>query len=315
MKIGVIMDDLRELNLKNDSTLRIAGALSANGHEVAFIDYAKITLSTTLTAMCYTFNIEDCLMGNEIHIKYFKTDLSKYDVILIRKDPPFDMKYVTLTYLLDLISEDTLVLNPAAAIRAFPEKLSPLLFRNSTPDTIISADLDELVAFLQKHKKIVIKPMYQHGGRNVEKISYDEYNHKIKITAKISEFGHIIAQNFIKEVGDKRVIMLQGRIIGQFKRIPQDGEFRANIALGSSVARTDLTKKEQELCKTISNFLINNEIFLAGVDIAGEQLIEINITSPTGIVQLNKLYNASFEEDIALAIETKFHSWYKPATK
>ncbi|MDZ5762489.1 Glutathione synthetase [Candidatus Cyrtobacter comes] len=315
MKIGVIMDNIHGLNLKNDSTLRIAKALSAHGNELFFIDYEKITLSTALIAECYTFNINDCLIGKELDIRSFKMELSDCDIILIRKDPPFDMKYITLTYLLDIISKNTLILNSPASIRAFPEKLSPLLFKNLTPDTIISADLAELIAFLKKYKKIVIKPIYQHGGRDVEKISFDEYNCEAKIAAKLLEFGHIIAQDFIDEVGDKRVIMLQGRTIGQFKRIPQEGEFRANIALGSSVFKTDLTQREREICEIISNFLINNEIFLAGIDIAGEKLIEINITSPTGIVQLNKLYGEVFEEEIASAIETKFHSWYKPATR
>ncbi len=317
MRIGIIMDNVLGLNIKSDTTLIIAESLNANGHDVIFFDYEKITLQDCkLIATGYEFNIKDCIAGNAFEIHYSKSiTLNDLDIALIRKDPPLDMQYLTLTYLLDFISDNVLILNLPSAIRNFPEKLSPLLYQELIPDTIISATPDDIMSFLKKHQKIVIKPMYQHGGNGVESVFIEEPYHEEKIKNNILRFGHVIAQQFVECVGDKRIFILDGEIIGQFKRIPKDGEFRANLALGASAAKTELTATEKQICTVCSKFFLDQGIFFAGIDVVGESLIEINITSPTGIVQLSTLYDHHFANDITSAIERKFRYWYKPAKR
>ncbi|MFL2660683.1 MAG: glutathione synthase [Alphaproteobacteria bacterium] len=219
-----------------------------------------------------------------------------FDFLFIRQDPPFDLKYISNCYLLEAhrnFHKKPYFVNDPAGIKNFTEKIAPLYFYQLMPDTVITYSEDILKFMLEKHKNVVIKPLYLKGGDGIFKISnFDDRNLK-KFNDLIKKYNSpVVIQAFVENVkfGDKRVILLDGKPIGVVNRIPKSGEFKANLHLGGDAKKTKLTTRERYICDKLKPFLIYNNLFLVGIDLIDEKLTEINVTSPTGLMQINELY-------------------------
>ena len=234
--------------------------------------------------------------------------LAEVDVVLIRQDPPFDMAYITATHILEHIHPRTLVVNDPAHVRNAPEKLFVTHFENVMPPTLITADMDEIKAFRAEHKDIIIKPIYGNGGAGVFHITPGDENLGALIelfTATSRE--PIMVQRYVPDVrkGDKRIILIDGKAAGAINRVPAAGEARSNMHVGGRPEKTELTKREQEICEIIGPTLAKNGIIFAGIDVIGNYLTEINVTSPTGLQEVNRFNDVVLESQIWDAIEAR----------
>jgi glutathione synthase len=307
--IAIQADPLESLKPKSDSSLFIAAELCSRGYAVFFYTPNSISLHN------------DKLVANgEIAKVSFENDISSFsviaqkeiilnhvDAILIRQDPPFNMEYVVNTYLLELLSNKVLILNNPQGIRDNNEKLSIFNFTKFIPDSMIThaAGINEL-SFIRKHTKVIAKPLFWFGGQNIELITY-ESNQQIQkqLNALLKKHQHILLQRFIDTVyhGDKRVFIIDGKAVGAIRRIPQEGQYITNLAFGGTADKTEITKKEMEIANSVGKYLKKQGIIFAGLDLIDEQLIEINLTSPTGLVAFYKLYGINLATNIVDYIE------------
>ena len=235
-------------------------------------------------------------------------DLSMMDVVLLRQDPPFDMAYITTTHLLERIHPRTLVVNDPAHVRNAPEKLFVTHFQELMPPTLITVDRDEILAFRKKHKDIVVKPLFGNGGSGVFHLKPDDENLGSLLEVFTQFFREpIIVQRYIPEIrkGDKRIILVDGKAAGAVSRMPQEGEARANFHAGGAAKKAELTPRERMICEAIGPSLAERGLVFVGIDVIGDYLTEINVTSPTGIQEINRLSGTKIESDIWDAIETR----------
>ena len=302
--IAFQLDYLETLNYETDSSIAIAQAFQRAGYRIFCYHPSKLKLDNL--GVFADGDFVEFSSSKEFYkiVDSARVDLSTVSAIFIRQDPPFDMQYITTTYILDTIKDKVRIFNDPTAIRNNPEKLFIYQFKDLIPETIVSQDLDQLREFFHKHGKVVIKPLYGYGGQSIEKISeYKVFNNLLE--RYLNEFGFVMLQEFIPNAdqGDKRVIVINGRVIGAIHRVPKIGEFKANLCLGGVAKKTELTQKEMELSKKVAQNLQAMGILLAGLDIVGEKLIEINITSPTCLKQFNSLYNAEIESLIVDSVK------------
>ena len=307
LQIAIQMDPLDKLHYESDSTLILATEAQSRGHKIFIYEPKDLILK----------NSE--LFANAISLKIIKKkkyffkkgkkkiiDLSSINVLLVRQDPPFNINYITATYLLEHLSPKTLIINNPKSIRDAPEKLHVTYFKNLTPRTLISQDEIEIKKFIKKHKSLIVKPLYEKGGKGIFKITSSEKNldKKIKNTLKKEKLP-IVIQRYIPQVvqGDKRIILLDGNPVGIMKRVPKKNEVRANLSRGATAEKTAFTTRDKIICKKLKPWLKKEEIFFAGIDIIGNYLTEINITSPTGIVEINNLENIKIEKKFWNLIE------------
>ncbi len=230
-----------------------------------------------------------------------KINLKDTDVILLRSEPPFDMSYITATYYLDLVKQDTRVINNPTAVRNFSEKLVMGYFPQFSAPTMVSSKLADFEAFMQVHPTIILKPLYGYGGRGIVKVSQGDGNLESLLEILMQLYHEpIMAQKWLPEIshGDKRIFLANGDVIFAFNRVPNDGDIRANLDAGGGIYQTELTDHEIDICNTLKPFLQQNGMGLAGIDMIGEYLTEINVTSPGGISQ----YRTAFGIDNAPAI-------------
>ena len=217
------------------------------------------------------------------------TDLSALDVVLLRQDPPFDMSYITTTHILDHVHPKTLVVNDPAHVRNAPEKLFSKEFEGLLPPTLISMDTDEIIAFREEHKDIIIKPLYGNGGAGVFRLQPGDQNMNslLEIFREISR-EPVIAQAYLPQVrqGDKRIILVDGVAAGAINRVPAEGEARSNLHVGGLAVASDMTPRDLEICEIIGPELKRRGLIFVGIDVIGDYLTEINVTSPTGIQEV-----------------------------
>jgi glutathione synthase len=311
LAIAVQMDPLESINIAGDSTFAIMLGAQARGHRL--FHYAAEDLNYAdgrLWAKARPVTVQ------RIEGDHFKAgdplniDLGDdIDVVLMRQDPPFDLGYITATHLLERIADKTLVVNDPAAVRNAPEKVWVLDFARFMPPTLITRSLDEARAFLAEHKEIVVKPLHGNGGKAVFKVGSDGAN----LASLIELFNtawrepHMI-QAFLPTVaeGDKRIVFVDGEVAGAVNRIPGEGEIRSNLAVGGVAAKTGLTAREVEICAAIGPELKKRGLLFVGIDvIGGEWLTEINVTSPTGIVAIDRFNGTDTPARIWDAIEAK----------
>jgi glutathione synthase len=294
LRIAIQMDPLESIDPKTDSSLRMGIEAQKRGHQLWHYTPGQLSWregNVIATATRVTLR-EDLKHYYELGATE-RIDLSNMDVVLLRQDPPFNMAYITTTYLLERIHPKTLVVNNPAAVRNFPEKWLPTLFAEYMPPSLISSNAKEIGAFYQKHKDIVIKPFYGHGGRGVFRISPTEKNADGLIEAALLQGKEpIVAQKFLPGVKDqdRRIILIDGEYAGIFGRIPAEGDIRANIAVGGTAVKAEITPRQREICALLGATLKKEGLILAGIDMIGDSLIEINITSPTGFASIHKLY-------------------------
>lgn len=225
--------------------------------------------------------------------------LEETNLVLIRQDPPFNMDYITTTYFLEMIKDKVLVLNDPQAIRNNAEKLIVYNLPQHLPPSLISHDLNLLKGFWQEHKDVIVKPIYGHGGNFVTRIG--EHDDFLALAeAELIKHHQVIIQKFLPAItqGDTRVMMLAGEVLGVMRRVPAHGNIVSNMVAGGSAIVHTLTARERAICQDVGQLLRDKNIFFAGVDLIAEQLIEINLTSPTGLRMLNKLYGLNHEKII-----------------
>ena len=233
-------------------------------------------------------------------------DLSDMDVVLMRQDPPFDMAYITATHFLQHIHPKTLVVNNPVAVRNAPEKLYVTHFDGVMPPTLISSDMEAIKAFRDEHKDIILKPLFGNGGAGVFHLRPDDENlgSLLEMFTALSR-EPVIVQRYLPEVrqGDKRIILIDGRPAGAVNRVPAQGEARSNMHVGGRPEKSKLTTREHEICEIIGPHLKREGLIFVGIDVIGDYLTEINVTSPTGLQQINRYDGVKLEAEIWDAIE------------
>ncbi len=309
LKVALQMDPIGSVNIDADSTFRIAFEAQARGHSLFFYTPDKLAYREG-RVLARGFPIElRREKGN--HVTYgaeVEVDLAEFDVVWLRQDPPFDMGYITTTHLLDMIHPKTLVVNDPFWVRNFPEKLLVLRFPDLTPPTLIARDLAMIRAFKAEHDDIILKPLYGNGGAGVFRLGPDDRN-----LASLHELFSginrepLIAQKFLPAVskGDKRVILVNGEPVGAINRVPQPGETRSNMHVGGRAEKVELTPRDLEICAKIGPTLRDNGQIFVGIDVIGDWLTEINVTSPTGIQELERFDGTNTAAKIWEVIEAK----------
>ena len=309
LKVAFQMDPIDRIDITADSSFRIALEAQARGHELFYYTPDKLAYqSGRVTARGWPLTVR-AVHGDHFTLGEMQEfDLAQMDVIWLRQDPPFDMSYVTTTHMLDMIHPDTLVVNDPFWVRNFPEKLLVLQFPDLTPPTTIARDLDTLRAFKEEHGDIILKPLYGNGGAGVFRLGPDDRN----MTSLHELFSGInreplIAQKFLPDVsaGDKRVILVDGEPIGAINRVPQAGETRSNMHVGGRPEKIALSDRDREICAAIGPLLKKHGQIFVGIDVIGDYLTEINVTSPTGIQELERFDGTNTAAALWEVIEAK----------
>ena len=309
MKIAFQMDPIEYVDINADSTFRLAEEAQNRGHDLYVYTPNDLTFKRSkITAKVRSISLKR-IIGDHVSFGAIEiVDLTEFDVIWLRQDPPFDMGYITNTHLLDLIAKETLILNNPFWVRNLPEKLLVLEFPDLIPDTVISRDLEEIKEFKREFKDIIIKPLYGNGGAGIFRLKEDDKN----LTSLHELFSNmssepLIAQAFLPDVrnGDKRIILVDGSPVGAINRVPKAGEIRSNMHVGGKAEPAKLSQRDREICSAIGPTLKSKGQVFVGIDVIGEYLTEINVTSPTGIQELERFDNVNIAEMIWHAVEEK----------
>ena len=309
MKIAFQMDPIQTVNINADSTFRIAEEAQSRGHELFFYTPDHLAFQEgKVTARGHYFTVQR-VQGQHADLSEMQeVDLADFDVVWLRQDPPFDMHYITTTHLLDLIHPDTLVVNDPFWVRNYPEKLLVLRFPDLTPPTTIARDLETIKAFKEKHGDVILKPLYGNGGAGVFRLDQNDRN-LASLHEVFTGFSRepLIVQKFLPDVsnGDKRVILVDGEPIGAINRVPAKGETRSNMHVGGRPEKVGLTERDREICAAIGPLLREKGQIFVGIDVIGDYLTEINVTSPTGIQELERFDGINAAEKIWQAIEAR----------
>ena len=312
MKIAFQMDPIESVDISADSTFRLAEEAQKRGHDLYVYTPNDLTFNRSkITAKVRSMSLKR-IIGDHVSFGAIEiVDLTEFDVIWLRQDPPFDMGYITNTHLLDLIAKETLILNNPFWVRNLPEKLLVLEFPDLIPDTVISRDLEEIKEFKREFKDIIIKPLYGNGGAGIFRLKEDDKN----LTSLHELFSNmssepLIAQAFLPDVknGDKRIILVDGSPVGAINRVPKAGEIRSNMHVGGKAEPAKLSQRDREICSAIGPTLKSKGQVFVGIDVIGEYLTEINVTSPTGIQELERFDNVNIAEMIWHSVENKLNN-------
>ena len=309
MKIAFQMDPIAYVDINADSTFRLAEEAQNRGHDLYVYTPNDLTFNRGKVAA----KVRSISLKRKIgdHVSFGAVeliDLSEFGVIWLRQDPPFDMGYITNTHLLDLVAKETLIVNNPFWVRNLPEKLLVLEFPDLIPDTMISRDLEEIKEFKREFKDIIVKPLYGNGGAGVFRLKEDDKNltslHELFFNMSSEP---LIAQAFLPDVknGDKRIILVDGSPVGAINRVPKAGEIRSNMHVGGKAEPAKLSQRDREICRAIGPTLKNKGQVFVGIDVIGEYLTEINVTSPTGIQELERFDKVNIAEMIWHAVEEK----------
>ena len=289
--IAIQGDPIQTINSKTDTTLLLALEAQKRGYRIYYYETKNLTF---LNNNVYAYGkIIKFFEGKKIFYKVKKSrllDLSKVSFILMRQNPPFNMDYITSTFLLEKVSKKTQIINNPFAVRNMPEKLYSINFLKLMPPTIFTKNIYEINKFKNKHKKIVIKPTHGYGGKNI--LFIEKNLSKKKIINYLRQHEHVMVQKFIPQIkyGDKRIFIIGGVIKGAIKRIPKKGSIISNIAQGGKATETILNKKEKNIAQIVASDLKKNKIVFAGIDLISNYLTgDINITSPTGLKNFKDL--------------------------
>ncbi|MBO9445558.1 glutathione synthase [Ruegeria sp. R14_0] len=309
MKIAFQMDPIGAVDINADSSFRLAEEAQARGHSLFFYSPDQLAYQEgRITARGQDMKVQR-IAGNPAELgPEREVDLSEFDVIWLRQDPPFDMHYITSTHLLDRLKGQALVVNDPFWVRNYPEKLLVLDFPDLTPPTTIARDLQTIKAFKQKHGDVILKPLYGNGGAGVFRLDANDRN-LTSLHELFTGFSRepLIVQKFLPDVsnGDKRVILVDGEAVGAINRVPAKGETRSNMHVGGRPEKIGLTDRDLEICAAIGPLLNEKGQVFVGIDVIGDYLTEINVTSPTGIQELERFNGVNVAEKIWQAIEAK----------
>mgnify|MGYP005989988621 FL=1 len=307
MKIAFQMDPIGDVDINADSSFRLAEEAQLRGHSLFFYSPDKLAYQEgRITARGHEFTVQR-VQGNHAQLgPEVEVDLAGFGVVWLRQDPPFDMHYITSTHLLDRLKGQVLVVNDPFWVRNYPEKLMVLDFPDLTPPTTIARDLDTIKAFKAKHGDVILKPLYGNGGAGVFRLDAQDRN-LTSLHELFTGFSRepLIVQKFLPAVekGDKRVILVDGEAVGAINRVPAKGETRSNMHVGGRPEKIGLSDRDLEICAAIGPLLKEKGQVFVGIDVIGDYLTEINVTSPTGIQELERFDGKNIAGKIWEAIE------------
>jgi glutathione synthase len=309
LAVAIQMDPIETINIDADSTFVLALEAQRRGH--ALFHYLPQHLSFKngrVSAWVRPLEVRR-VAGDHASLGEARlVDLATMDVVLMRQDPPFDLAYITATHLLEHIHPATLVVNDPVQVRNAPEKLLVTHFEGLLPPTLITADRRQIVDFRNEYKDIVLKPLFGNGGAGVFHITEGDENLNSLLEMFTQLYREpVMVQRYLPEVrnGDKRIILVDGVAAGAVNRVPAAGEARSNLHVGGRAVKAELTSREREICEAIGPTLRERGLVFVGIDVIGDYLTEINVTSPTGIQEINRFDGCRIEADIWDAIETR----------
>lgn len=309
LRVAVQMDHINSIDIVGDSTFALMLEAQKRGHEMFHYGVDDLSMRDGVVSA----SGEDVRVADEKG-KHFelgerrKVDLSTYDTVLMRQDPPFHMGYITATHLLERIHPQTLVANNPAEVRNAPEKIFVTEFPDLMPETLITRSRDEIRAFREEFGDIIIKPLYGNGGAGVFRIQPRDQNLSSLLELFEATWPEpFIAQRYMKEVraGDKRIILIDGEPVGAINRVPGEDEARSNMHVGGRAEAVDITEREREICERIGPELKRRGFIFVGIDVIGDYMTEINVTSPTGIREVKKFGGADIAALFWDAVEAK----------
>ncbi|GFE63317.1 glutathione synthase [Litoreibacter roseus] len=309
LTVAIQMDPIDAIDIDADSSFRIAEEAQARGHSLFFYTPDQLSYREgKVSARGCDLTVRRELGNHATLGEMREVNLAEFDVVWLRQDPPFDMGYITTTHILDRIHPKTLVVNDPTWVRNWPEKLKVLDYPDLTPPTMIARDLDTLKAFRAVHRDVILKPLYGNGGAGVFRIKEDDSN----LNSLHELFSGInreplIMQKFLPDVskGDKRIILVDGVAVGAINRVPAKGETRSNMHVGGRPEKVGMTERDLEICDGIGDDLRDHGQIFVGIDVISGWLTEINVTSPTGIQELERFDGVNVAEKIWQAIEAR----------
>ncbi len=307
--VAIQMDPIDRINIDADSTFVLALEAQARGYTL----YHYLPQDMALNHKRVVAHARPLKVQRKVgeHFSFGAAewiDLAKADVVLMRQDPPFDMAYITATHLLEHIHPRTLVVNDPVSVRNAPEKLFVTHFPEFMPPTVITSNREQILAFRAEHKDIIVKPLFGNGGSGVFHITEGDEN----LNALLETFTQlyrepVIVQRYMPAVraGDKRIILIDGKPAGALNRVPAKGEARSNLHVGGTAEQSKLTKREHAICEAIGPSLKERGLVFVGIDVIGDYMTEINVTSPTCLQEINHFDGTKLEADIWDAIEAR----------
>jgi glutathione synthase len=309
LSVAIQMDPIASVNIDADSTFRMAEEAQARGHRLFYYHPDNLVWREgRVLATGWDLTVQR-VRGAHATVGEMRTvDLADWDVVLLRQDPPFDMGYITTTHILERIHPATLVVNDPFWVRNCPEKLLVLDFAHLGPPTMIARGLPDIRAFRAEHGDIILKPLYGNGGAGVFRLPQGDANlaalHELFMGINREP---LIAQKFLPDVakGDKRVILIDGEAVGSINRVPQKGETRSNMHVGGTATKDVMTDRDHEICAAIGPTLRERGLIFVGIDVIGGNLTEINVTSPTGIQELERFDGLNVAGRLWEAIERR----------
>ncbi|EEY07356.1 glutathione synthetase [Brucella pinnipedialis M163/99/10] len=292
LKVAVQMDHISTVNITGDTTFALSLEAQKRGHELFHYTPDRLSMRDgVVSARMEKMEVRDVKGDHYTLGEPVRRDLTEMDVILLRQDPPFDMNYITTTHLLERIHPKTLVVNDPAWVRNSPEKIFVTEFPDLMPETLITKDPQEVMDFRREFGDIILKPLYGNGGAGVFHLADGDRN----LTSLLEMFGQLfrepfIAQRYLKDVraGDKRIILIDGEPVGALNRVPSETDARSNMHVGGRPEQSKLTPREREICARIGPSLKERGFILVGIDVIGDYMTEINVTSPTGIREIER---------------------------
>jgi glutathione synthase len=307
--VAIQMDHVSSINIDADSTFMLAMEAQKRGHQLfhyvprdLYLKHGRV-YATVQSLQLRREKGAHFSLGPEQDV-----ELATMDVVLMRQDPPFDMAYITATHLLEHVHPKTLVVNDPVSVRNAPEKLFVTHFPDLMPPTLITSDLRQVKRFREEHQDIIVKPLFGNGGAGVFHLPPGDEN----LSALLELFTQlyrepVIVQRYVPEVrlGDKRIILVEGEPVGAINRVPAAGEVRANMHVGGKPVKTELSAREQQICRSIGPALRERGLVFVGIDVIGDYLTEINVTSPTGIQEINRFNGVQIESLTWDAIEKR----------
>jgi len=309
LKVAIQMDPVEAVNIDTDTTFMLMLEAQARGHALWVYAPERLALEDgRLSARGRGLALR-AVKGDHYSFGESETrDLAAMDVVLMRQDPPFDMAYISATHILERIHPKTLVVNDPKEVRNAPEKLFVTEFQDFIPPTLITSDRLEIRDFRERHKEIIIKPLYGNGGAGVFRIGPGDENLG-SLLEMFTQFYRepVIVQRYLPEVrqGDKRIILVDGEFAGAINRVPAAGEARSNMHVGGRPEKTQLTARERDICAAIGPELKRRGLIFTGIDVIGDYMTEINVTSPTGIQEVKRFGGADIAKKIWDVVESK----------
>lgn len=309
LDVAIQMDHISTVSIAGDTTFALALEAQRRGHRLFHYTPDRLSMrNATVRAALEALEVRD-VKGDHFKLGAPETvDLKQMDVVLLRQDPPFDMNYITTTHILERIHPRTLVVNDPAWVRNSPEKTFVTEFPELMPETLITRDPAEVDAFRKEYGDIIVKPLYGNGGAGIFHLAEADRNLASLLELFLQMFREpFIVQRYLKDVrkGDKRIILIEGEPVGAINRVPAEHDSRSNMHVGGRAEHADLTEREREICATIGPALRERGFTLVGIDVIGDYLTEINVTSPTGVREVKRFGGADIASLFWDAVENR----------